>query len=98
MLRCILLGETTMDRNPAAELVDRLIEAGCDICALGTVGYSLADPLDDKEVSDRVHDILEDFGPRDHLFGDIIAYLNTIGRVLPLETLGADPLPPHGFH
>ena len=87
-----------MDRNLAAELVDRLIEAGCDIRALGTVGYSLVDPLDDKEVSDRVHIILEDFGPRDHLFGDIIAYLNTIGRVLPLETSDADPLPPQALH
>ncbi|AVH43699.1 hypothetical protein G6M16_021180 [Agrobacterium tumefaciens] len=87
-----------MDRNPAAELVDRLIEAGCGIYALGTVGYSLADPPDDKEVSDRVHDILEDFGPRDHLFGDIIAYLNTIGRVLPLETLDADPMRPDRLH
>lgn len=87
-----------MDKNPAAELVDRLIEAGCDIRALGTLGYTLVDPLDDKEVSDRVHIILDDFGPRDHLFGDIVAYLNAIGRVLPLETSDVDLLPPHALH
>jgi len=83
-----------MDRNPVAELVDRLIEVGCDIRAIGAVGYTLVDPLDDDEVAARVHAILEDFGPRDHLFEDIIAYLNTLGRVVPLETHDAIPLQP----
>ncbi|CUX66809.1 conserved hypothetical protein [Agrobacterium sp. NCPPB 925] len=46
----------------------------------------------------RVHAILEDFGPRDHLFGDIIAYLNALGRVVPLETHDAIPLPPSSLH
>lgn len=72
ILRPVLQKETTMDRNPVAELVDRLIEVGCDIRAIGAVGYTLVDPLDDEEVAARVHAILEDFGPRDHLFEDII--------------------------
>ncbi|WP_138983495.1 hypothetical protein [Agrobacterium tumefaciens] len=87
-----------MDTNPAAELVDKLIEAGCDIRAIGTLGYTLVDPLDDEEVSARVHTIIEEFGPRDHLFRDIIGYLNTLGRVVPLETPDVVPLPPHSLH
>jgi hypothetical protein len=87
-----------MDRNPAAELVDKLIAAGCDICAIGTLGYTLVDPLDDQEVSDRVHAILEDFGPRDHLFPDIVAYLNALGRVIPIEYPDDAPSVPRLLH
>ncbi|CUX66806.1 MULTISPECIES: hypothetical protein [Agrobacterium] len=36
--RPVLQKETTMDRNPVAELVDKLIEVGCDIRAIGAVG------------------------------------------------------------
>ncbi|WP_147401523.1 hypothetical protein [Agrobacterium sp. D14] len=74
--------------------MDKLIEVGCEIRAIGAVGYTVVDPLDDEEVSARVHAVLEDFGPRDHLFGDIIASLNTLGRVVPLETHDAIPLQP----
>lgn len=81
-------------RPSVAELVDKLIEVGCEIRAIGAVGYTVVDPLDDEEVSARVHAVLEVFGPRDHLFGDIIAYLNTLGRVVPLETHDAIPSQP----
>ena len=66
------------------ELVTVLLEAGCDMWAVGS-RYCINEPLDEPAAS-RVKDILLDFGPRRHLVGAISNYLRSIGRYLdPLE-------------
>jgi hypothetical protein len=66
-----------------ATLVARLIDAGCDICAIGR-GYAINEP-EDAEGSRRVDLILKDFGPRDHLTGAISAHLRAFGRFVEIE-------------
>ncbi|WP_117194333.1 hypothetical protein [Rhizobium terrae] len=64
--------------QPIAELVDALLEAGCDMWAVGR-GYCIGEPSTEPHAS-VVKSILREFGPRDHLMEDISAYLRQIGR------------------
>ncbi len=77
----------TKDREPngatqsvAAQLVDRLIAAGCDMMAIGP-GYIVNEPAE-PEARAEVVLILQSFGPRDHLRDEIAAYLRSIGRAV----------------
>jgi len=62
----------------AIDLVESLLEARCDMWAVGT-GYYIGEPGDGPEAS-VVRAILRDFGPRRHLTADISGYLRSIGR------------------
>lgn len=74
----------TKDEIPA--FVDAMIEAGSNIQAIGDIGYVLAEPVvpTDKEAYRRIELVSSAFGERDHLKGDIIAYLHEIGRVVEI--------------
>ncbi|MER9580763.1 hypothetical protein [Mesorhizobium sp. M0276] len=65
--------------------VDKVIEAGCDSCAIGHLGYSLGD-VDGKAPWRKVKRIVEEFGDRDHLLPEIVAYLRSIGRYIEPES------------
>ncbi|QIO75655.1 hypothetical protein ELH99_06680 [Rhizobium leguminosarum] len=71
--------------SAAKHFVERLIEDGYEVCAIGKF-YVLTDPAE-AQASDRLHDFLRAFGPRDHLTADIAAHLHRIGRYIPLETV-----------
>jgi hypothetical protein len=62
------------------ELVSVLIDAGCDMCAVGS-GYCINEPFEEHAAS-KVNEILLDFGPRLHLVETISAHLRTMGRYL----------------
>lgn len=67
-------------------LVDDLIAASDQVAALGTLGYCVIDstnPEADREVSR----ILDAFGPRDHLYREIINCLIEKGRQIDLDEL-----------
>jgi len=66
------------------KLVDDLIAASTEVTAIGDIGYWII-ALDDPEANTRIEKIVAEFGPRDHLFADIIACLNAKGRRLPIE-------------
>ncbi|WP_352942786.1 hypothetical protein [Mesorhizobium sp. M0809] len=85
-------GESAMTSNmrlmKASEIpafVDKVIEAGCDICAIGHLGYSLGD-VDGKVPWRKVKRIVEEFGDRDHLLPEIVAYLRSIARYIEPES------------
>jgi hypothetical protein len=62
--------------------VDQVIEAGCDICAVGDRGYVLGDVEEMVAAADELERIGEEFGDRDFLLPEIVAYLRSIGRYL----------------
>lgn len=62
------------------DLVDALLAAGCDLWAFGN-GYIIGEP-EAGPAAERVKMILEDFGPREPHFGEIVAHLRRIGRHL----------------
>ncbi|RUV67387.1 hypothetical protein EOA50_29535 [Mesorhizobium sp. M1A.F.Ca.IN.020.30.1.1] len=62
--------------------VDRVIKAGCDICAIGHFNYCLGDLEEMAAAEDELRRIGEEFGDRDSLLPEIAAYLRTIGRYL----------------
>lgn len=64
------------------EFVNHLIAAGCDMVAIGN-GYCLDEPKDGARW-EYVRAILVQFGPRDHLKPEIVAYLRRLGRVVHL--------------
>ena len=64
------------------EFVNHLIAAGCDMVAIGD-GYCLDEPEDGPRW-EYVKAILVQFGPRDHLKPEIVAYLRRLGRVVHL--------------
>ncbi|NGO52079.1 hypothetical protein G6N73_12940 [Mesorhizobium camelthorni] len=68
--------------------VQAVIGTGCDICAVGHVGYILGDvdltPRDREATEPRLQEIDEMFGERDHLKPEIIAYLRSICRYIEI--------------
>ena len=62
------------------ELVSELIDAGCEMCAVGS-GYCINEPFEEPAAS-KVKEILLDFGPRQHLVETISAQLRSMGRYL----------------
>lgn len=66
-------------------LVDALIAESPEVTAVGDDSYCVID-LDRPEANARIEKILEDFGPRDHLFFEIIDCLKARGRNYTLPT------------
>jgi hypothetical protein len=68
--------------------VQAVIDTGCDICAVGHVGYVLGDadltPQEQEAIEPRLREITEMFGDPDHLQPKIIAYLRSIGRYVEI--------------
>ncbi|UTV41791.1 hypothetical protein MYG64_36045 (plasmid) [Ensifer adhaerens] len=62
--------------------VDAVIGAGCDICAVGHVSYVLGDLDEMDAAADELERIREQFGERDFLIFEIVAYLRSLGRYL----------------
>ncbi|APG93118.1 hypothetical protein SAMCFNEI73_pA0141 (plasmid) [Sinorhizobium americanum] len=62
--------------------VDAVIEAGCDICAIGHDSYVLGDLEEMDAAADELARIDEVFGDRDFLLLEIVAYLRSFGRYL----------------
>ncbi|MGH0364920.1 hypothetical protein NKZ04_22010 [Sinorhizobium meliloti] len=62
--------------------VDAVIEAGCDICAIGHDSYVLGDLEEMVAAADELDRIGEVFGDRDFLRLEIVAYLRSLGRYL----------------
>ncbi len=61
-------------------LVDALIAESPDVMAVGDHSYCVVD-LDRPRANKRIEKILAEFGPRDHLFYEIIDCLKERGRV-----------------
>ncbi|UDL92882.1 hypothetical protein LGH82_22770 [Mesorhizobium sp. PAMC28654] len=62
--------------------VNKVIETGCDICAVGHYGYVLGDVEEMAAAADDLERIGEEFGDRDFLLPQIVAYLRSVGRYL----------------
>ncbi|RWD01509.1 MAG: hypothetical protein EOS58_25470 [Mesorhizobium sp.] len=62
--------------------VTRVIETGCDICAIGHSRYALGDVEEMLAAEDELRRIDEEFGDRDFLLAEIVAHLRSIGRYL----------------
>lgn len=71
------------------QFVQDVVSLGCEICAIGYVGYVIGDadlPLERYEaVSPALRKISETYGDRRYLKRDIILYLNSIGRYVDLD-------------
>lgn len=71
------------------QLVDALIAASPDVCAIGDNMYCVID-LDRPHANALIEDILDAFGPRDHLLLDIVACLKARGRFITIERWPAE--------
>lgn len=71
------------------QFVQDLVDLGCEICAVGDVGYLFGDAdLSGEKVDAIAADlrrIKETYGSRSHLEREIIAYLNSIGRYFDID-------------
>lgn len=67
------------------QLVAELMAASPDVMAIGHDGYCVID-LDRPKASRKITRILETFGPRDHLYYEIIAELRANGRFIDPQT------------
>ena len=84
-----------MNASQIPAFVDAVIKAGCDICAVGHFGYVFGDTERHLEDPEEIKRIDEEFGDRDALLPEIVAYLRSIGRFID------DPNVPHwsqNFH
>ncbi|MEY9625064.1 hypothetical protein ABIA27_000099 [Sinorhizobium fredii] len=79
------------DEIPA--FVEAVIEAGCDICAVGHDMYLFGDAeLTDSELEvalPKLALIEETYGDRDFLILEIVAYLRSLGRYLEIGSSAA---------
>lgn len=71
-----------MGVNDIPAFVDEVIEAGCDICAVGHDYYVLGDLEEMDAAGDQLQRIGEKFGDRDFLLPEIVAHLRSLGRYL----------------
>jgi hypothetical protein len=65
--------------------VSDVIEAGCDICAIGHDGYVIGDIEEMDAARDELKRIVIAYGDRDPLRLEIVAYLRSLGRYLDTE-------------
>lgn len=77
-----MAGKQLMKAADIPAFVDRVIKAGCDICAIGHFNYCLGDLEEMMAAEDELQRIGEEFGDRDSLLPEIAAYLRTIGRYI----------------
>ncbi|RWD39641.1 hypothetical protein [Mesorhizobium sp.] len=79
-----------MKASEIPAFVDAIIEAGCDICAIGHHGYVVGDadlsPAEREVVWPKIDKIEETYGDRDFLKLEIVAYLRSIGRYLDINS------------
>ncbi|CAN7282135.1 hypothetical protein [Neorhizobium tomejilense] len=75
-----------MTKEEIKTFVATMIEAGSNVQAIGTTGYVVVEPADptDREAYRRIELVSSAFGERDHLKGEIIAYLHELGRVVEI--------------
>ncbi|MET2831244.1 hypothetical protein [Mesorhizobium shangrilense] len=71
-----------MKASEIPAFVDQVIGAGCDICAIGHRGYVLGDLEEMVTAAEDLKRIGEEFGDRDFLLPEIVAYLRSIGRYI----------------
>lgn len=71
-----------MLKSEIPAFVEAVIEAGCDICAIGHDSYVLGDLEEMDAATDELDRINEVFGDRDFLLLEIVAYLRSLGRYL----------------
>ncbi|MER9664636.1 hypothetical protein [Mesorhizobium sp. M0159] len=71
-----------MKASDIPAFVDRVIEAGCDICAIGHFGYFLGSGEEMVAAEDELKRIDEEFGDRDFLLPEIVAYLRSLDRYI----------------
>lgn len=69
-----------MEASEIPAFVVDLIEAGCNICAVGNESYVLGDIEEQHRAGDELDRITEKHGDRDPLKLEIVAYLWSIGR------------------
>ncbi|MGO4637242.1 hypothetical protein AB4Z43_02260 [Mesorhizobium sp. 2RAF45] len=75
-----------MKASDIPAFVDRVIKAGCDICAIGDKGYVLGDVEEMVAAADELQCISEEFGDRDFLLPEIVAHLKSLGRHIDPES------------
>ena len=73
-----------MQANDIPAFVADVIDAGCDICAIGHDGYVLGDLEEMDAARDELARINELYGDRDFLRLEIVVYLRTLGRYLDI--------------
>lgn len=71
-----------MQASQIPSFVDEIIQAGCDICAVGHDGYVLGDIEEMVDAESELQRIDEAYGDRDFLKLEIVAYLRSLGRYL----------------
>jgi hypothetical protein len=62
--------------------IDDVVEAGCDICAVGDDKYVLGEFEEQEAAADKLRRLDERYGNRDFLKLEIVAHLRTLGRYL----------------
>lgn len=78
--------------------VDEIINAGCDICAIGHDGYVIGDVEEQIAAQPELDRISETYGDPDHLLLEINAHLRSLGRYLDIGSPArhwTGNLPPH---
>ncbi|WP_031256326.1 hypothetical protein [Mesorhizobium sp. L48C026A00] len=71
-----------MQASEIPAFVDEIIQAGCDICAVGHDAYVLGDVEEMVDAEIELQRIDEAYGDRDFLKLEIVAYLRSLGRYL----------------
>lgn len=72
------------DQIPA--FVADVLNAGCDICAIGHDRYVLGDIEEMDAAANELTRIDEAYGDRDFLKREIVAHLRSLGRYLDIES------------
>ncbi|KSV77524.1 hypothetical protein [Sinorhizobium sp. Sb3] len=75
-----------MRASEVHDFVDEMIEAGCDICAVGRYTYVAGDMQPSNASLEEVARISEKYGDCDALRQEITAYLWSIGRYIELAS------------
>ena len=75
-----------MKESEIPAFVEDVIATGCDICAVGHVGYVLGDVEEMKLAEVELRRINLKYGDRDFLRYQIIGHLRSLGRYLDLES------------
>ncbi|UCM24055.1 MULTISPECIES: hypothetical protein [Ensifer] len=75
-----------MDASEIPAFVFDVIEAGCDICAVGHDSYVIGEIDEQIQASRTLDRVLEKYGNRDRVRWQIVAYLWSIGRFVELTS------------
>ncbi|WP_234823138.1 hypothetical protein [Ensifer adhaerens] len=75
-----------MDPGEIPAFVVDVLEAGCDICAVGHDSYVISEIVEQTATKEKLDRIIEKYGNRDALRWEIVGYLWSIGRFLELTS------------